>query len=248
VAACDGVGDRALRIQGLGVDPRRDVGEQRGEAGADDGQPQPLAQTSVLLIDAGAQFLTGTTDTTRTVALGPVTDAQRRTYTTVLKGLIRLSTARFPQGTTGQRLDALARGVLWSDALECRHGIGHGIGSYLHVHEGPQRFAKANDVASEPGHVTSCEPGVYYEGDFGVHLENVLVTVPAGSGAFGAFLGFETLTRCPFDARLIDVGRLTADEVAWVDGYHARVREELGPWLPEEARRWLGARTAPLRT
>jgi Xaa-Pro aminopeptidase len=199
-----------------------------------------------VLIDAGAQFLTGTTDTTRTVALGPVTDAQRRTYTTVLKSLIRVSTTRFPAGATGQQLDAIARSVLWADGLVCRHGIGHGIGSYLHVHEGPQRFAKVNDVALEPGHLNTCEPGVYFEGDFGVRLENVIATVAMGSGTFGEFLGFETLTRCPFDARLIDATRLTDDEVAWVDAYHAQVREDLRAHLPVALHDWLAERTAPL--
>ena len=228
----------------VGYGPNSSVGHYK----LDRERPQPLAPASVVLIDAGAQFLTGTTDTTRTVALGPVTDAQRHTYTTVLKSLIRVSSTRFPKGTTGQRLDAVARSVLWAERYECRHGIGHGIGSYLHVHEGPQRLNKVNDVAFEPGHVNSCEPGVYFEGDFGVRLENVLATVPAGSGAFGEFLGFATLTRCPFDARLIDVGWLTEDEIAWVDAYHARVREELGPRLPEDARRWLEARTASLRS
>lgn len=222
-------------------------GSSVGHYELDRERPRPLAAASVVLIDAGAQFLTGTTDTTRTVALGPVTDAQRRTYTTVLKSLIRLSTTRFPHGTTGRQLDAIARSVLWAEGFECRHGIGHGIGSYLHVHEGPQRMNKTSDVPIEPWFVTTCEPGVYFEGDFGVRLENVLVAVAAGSSTFGEFLGFETLTRCPFDVRLLDVARLTADEVAWVDAYHARVREDLGPFLPDDARRWLEERTTPLR-
>lgn len=209
-------------------------------------RPRPLAPASVVLIDAGAQFLTGTTDTTRTVAVGPVTAEQRRTYTTVLKSLIRVSTTRFPPGTSGRQLDAIARSVLWAEGFECRHGIGHGIGSYLHVHEGPQRMNKASDVPIEPWYVTTCEPGVYFEGEFGVRLENVLLTVPSGTSAFGDFLAFETLTRCPFDARLIDVARLAPDEVAWVDAYHARVREALDPHLPDDARRWLAVRTAPL--
>jgi Xaa-Pro aminopeptidase len=219
-----------------------------GHHKVDRDHPRPLAPTSVVLIDAGAQFLTGTTDTTRTVALGPVTAAQRRTYTTVLKSLIQTSTARFPEGTAGRRLDAIARSALWADGYECRHGIGHGIGSYLHVHEGPQRINTVSEVALELGHVTTCEPGVYFEGEYGVRLENVVVTVPAGSGPFGGFLGFETLTLCPFDARLIDVERLTGAEIAWLDAYHARVRERLGARLPEAARRWLEDRAAPLGT
>jgi Xaa-Pro aminopeptidase len=226
----------------VGYGPNSAVGHHKIEYE----RPKPLAPASVVLIDAGAQFLTGTTDTTRTVAVGTVTDAQRRTYTTVLRSLIRVSTTRFPNGTTGQQLDAIARSVLWVEGLVCRHGIGHGIGSYLHVHEGPQRFAKVNDVALEPGHVNTCEPGVYFEGDYGVRLENVIVTAAAGSSPFGDFYGFETLTRCPFDERLIDVTRLTDDEIAWVDAYHTRVREDLRAHLPRATYDWLEERTAPL--
>lgn len=210
--------------------------------------PQPLAATSVVLIDCGAQFPSGTTDTTRTVALGTPTPAEKRTYTTVLKSLIALGAARFPRGTTGQRLDALGRQHIWANGWECRHGIGHGVGSYLHVHEGPQRINKTNDVVFDVGHVNSCEPGVYFEGVFGVRLENMMTVAPAESGPFGEFLAFETLTLCPFDRDLIDPALLTAQEVAWLDAYHHRVREALSPLLPEEVRAWLVGRTAPLGT
>lgn len=205
--------------------------------------PQPLARESVVLIDCGAQFLSGTTDTTRTVALGPVTDEQKRTYTTVLKSLITLSTARFPKGTTGQQLDAIGRRPIWANRWECRHGIGHGIGSYLHVHEGPQRINKTCALAFEAGNVNSCEPGVYFEGNFGVRLENVIATVHAGDSVFGEFYRFDTFTLCPFDRNLIDVTLLTDDEVGWVDAYHARVREALGPRLEDDVRGWLEGRT-----
>lgn len=208
--------------------------------------PQPLAPESLLLIDCGAQFLTGTTDTTRTVALGTPTDEHKRTYTTVLKSLIMLSAARFPRGTTGKRLDALGRYHIWANDWECRHGIGHGVGSYLHVHEGPQRVNKLNEVEFDVGHVNSNEPGVYFEGVFGVRLENVIATVSAGSGVFGEFLRFDTLTLSPFDRELIEVGMLTQQEIEWLDAYHLRVLEELGPHLPADVREWLVGRAAPL--
>ncbi len=208
--------------------------------------PQPLAPESLLLIDCGAQFPYGTTDTTRTVALGTPTEDHKRTYTTVLKSLIMLSSARFPAGTPGKRLDALGRYHIWANGWECRHGIGHGVGSYLHVHEGPQRINKINEVEFEVGHVNSNEPGVYFEGVFGVRLENVITTVSAGSGAFGEFLRFDTLTVCPFDRELIEVGMLTQQEIEWLDAYHLRVLEELRPHLPADAREWLAGRAAPL--
>ena len=209
--------------------------------------PQPLAPESLLLIDCGAQFLTGTTDTTRTVALGTPTAEHKRTYTTVLKSLIMLSSARFPKGTTGQKLDALGRFHIWANDWECRHGIGHGVGSYLHVHEGPQRINKTNDVVFEVGHVNSNEPGVYFEGVFGVRLENVIAVAPAGTGVFGEFLRFDTLTLCPFDRDLVDVDLLTSHEVEWLDAYHRRVVETLSPHLPEDVRGWLAERAAALR-
>ena len=208
--------------------------------------PQPLAPDSLLLIDFGCQFPYGTTDTTRTVTLGNPTVEHRRTYTTVLKSLIMLSCAHFPVGTPGKRLDALGRFHIWANGWECRHGIGHGIGSYLHVHEGPQRINKINEVEFEVGHVNSNEPGVYFEGVFGVRLENVITTVSAGSGVFGEFLKFDTLTLCPFDRDLIDVSLLTAQEIEWLDSYHRRVLEELGPLLPGDVREWLVKRTAAL--
>ncbi len=206
--------------------------------------PQPLAPESLLLIDCGAQFLTGTTDTTRTVALGTPTAEHKRTYTTVLKSLIMLSSVRFPKGTTGQKLDALGRCHIWANDWECRHGIGHGVGSYLHVHEGPQRINKTNDVVFEVGHVNSNEPGVYFEGVFGVRLENVIAVAPAGTSVFGEFLTFDTLTLCPFDRDLIDVDLLTDQEAEWLDAYHRRVRETLSPHLSNDVRAWLAERTA----
>ena len=217
-----------------------------GHYAADPDAPQRLGRDGVLLVDCGAQFPEGTTDTTRTIALGPPTVEQVRAYTTVLKGLIALSVTTFPEGTTGRQLDAIARAPLWARGWECRHGIGHGIGSYLYVHEGPQRFAKTNDVALEAGMTTTCEPGVYFEGAFGVRLENVLATVPTPATDFGRFLGFETLTLCPFDRDLIDATLLTDAERAWVDAYHLRVRDALSPDLDATAAAWLAERTRPL--
>lgn len=158
-----------------------------------------------------------------------------------------LSSARFPQGTVGRQLDAIGRYAIWGNRWECRHGIGHGVGSYLHVHEGPQRINKVNDVPFEPGHVNSCEPGVYFEGEFGVRLENIIVTTPDGRDAFGDFYCFDTLTLCPFDRDLIDVAALTEKEMQWLDEYHARVRTALSPHLPAEVREWLAERTAPIK-
>jgi len=148
--------------------------------------------------------------------------------------------------TTGQQLDAVARSHLWAHGWECRHGIGHGVGSYLHVHEGPQRFSKTNDVALELGMVSSCEPGVYLEGAFGVRLENTIATVPSSTTAFGPFYAFETLTLCPFDRNLIETEMLTAEEHTWLDTYHRTVRQALKAHLGPDEVRWLEGRTRPL--
>jgi Xaa-Pro aminopeptidase len=206
--------------------------------------PQPISRDAILLIDCGGQYLTGTTDTTRTVSLGDPTREQVIAYTAVLRSLIMTSAAKFPKGTVGQRLDAIARYHLWSRLWECRHGIGHGVGSYLHVHEGPQRINKTNDVPFEPGMMNSCEPGIYFEGDFGVRLENVIVTAPAGENGFGEFYQFDTMTLCPFERELIDPELMSREEVAWLDAYHQRVYEEVGPLLGEREREWLRGRTA----
>jgi Xaa-Pro aminopeptidase len=226
----------------VGVGPNSAVGHYASDPTA----PEPLARDAIVLIDCGGHYLGGTTDTTRTIVLGRATDAQRHAYTTVIKSLIALSTTTFPKGTTGQQLDAVARTHLWAHGWECRHGIGHGIGSYLHVHEGPQRFSTTNAVALEPGMVSSCEPGVYFEGAFGVRLENTIVTAPSTTSAFGPFYAFETLTLCPFDRDLIDPELLTLDERTWLDAYHRTVREALEPHLGPDERRWLEGRTRPL--
>lgn len=214
-------------------------------------QPRPettplLEDDGILLIDAGGHARDGTTDLTRTVSLGRPSAEERRVYTTVLRSLIRLSTATFPAGTVGTKLDAIAREPLWRQGWECRHGIGHGIGHALNVHEGPQRFSPDNAVGFQPGMTTTCEPGVYFAGRFGVRLENVLLSVDAGGGPFGRFCAFETLTLCPFDRTLIEADRLDAEERAWVDAYHARVDAALAPALDADVRAWLGRATRPL--
>jgi len=214
-------------------------------------EPRPettpdLGADGILLIDAGAHDRGGTTDITRTVTLARPSAEQRLVYTTVLKALIRLSTATFPEGTTGMKLDALAREPIWRRGWDCRHGIGHGIGHALNVHEGPQRFSPDNAVGFLPGMTTTCEPGVYFAGGFGVRLENVLATVAHAETAFGRFCAFETLTLCPFDRELIDVALLEADERAWVDAYHERVDAALAPALDAEVRAWLRAATRAL--
>ncbi len=211
-----------------------------------------IAGDGLLLIDSGGQYLGGTTDITRVWPIGTPSAAMRRDYTLVLKGTMALSRARFPRGTPGPMLDALARAPLWAEGIEFGHGTGHGVGYFLNVHEGPQVIGKAvvtPHMAMEPGMITSIEPGVYRPGQWGVRIENLVLNVPATTAegqTFGEFLEFETLTLCPIDTRCIDRTLLRADEVAWLDGYHATVRERLAPRLDGAARDWLMVRTEPL--
>ena len=206
----------------------------------------------LLLIDSGGQYLGGTTDITRVWPIGSVCAAMQRDYTLVLKGTIALSRTRFPRGTLSPMLDAIARAPLWAEGLEFGHGTGHGVGYFLNVHEGPQSISKAipdATMAMEPGMVTSIEPGLYRPGRWGVRIENLVMNVPAALGApseFGEFLDFETLTLCPIDTRCIDRSLLRDDEVAWLDAYHAMVRERLAPRVDGAALAWLVARTAAL--
>ncbi|MGD9835344.1 MAG: aminopeptidase P family protein [Piscinibacter sp.] len=203
----------------------------------------------LLLIDSGGQYLGGTTDITRVWPIGQVTDAQRRDYTLVLKGTMALSRTKFPRGTLSPMLDAIARAPLWEHGLEYGHGTGHGVGYFLNVHEGPQTISKAlpdAHMAMEPGMITSIEPGLYRPGQWGIRIENLVLNVPAGSTEFGEFLAFETLTLCPIDTRCIDRALLRADEIAWLNGYHATVRERLLPLVDGAARDWLLVRTEPI--
>ncbi len=205
-----------------------------------------LEPGSFYLVDSGGQFPEGTTDITRTVSIGEATEDMRRAFTRVLQGHIGLATARFPVGTNGTQLDTLARAPLWSDGLDFDHGTGHGVGSYLGVHEGPQRVAKTGAVAFVPGMIVSNEPGYYKAGAFGIRTENLLVVrESAEMGDAGRkFLEFETITLAPFDRRAIDVSLLTLAERDWLNAYHARVRAEVGPGLDAETRSWMEHATA----
>jgi Xaa-Pro aminopeptidase len=206
----------------------------------------------LLLIDSGGQYLGGTTDITRVWPIGTPSAEMKRDYTLVLKGTMALSRARFPRGTPGPMLDALARAPLWAEGIDFGHGTGHGVGYFLNVHEGPQSISKAvpdATMAMEPGMITSIEPGVYRPGQWGVRIENLVLAVPAASAEgsrFGEFLEFETLTLCPIDTRCIDRALLRADEAAWLNAYHATVRERLAPRLAGDALAWLVERTEPV--
>ncbi len=209
----------------------------------------PIELNSIYLIDSGAQYEDGTTDITRTLAVGAVTAEQCKHFTLVLKGHIGIATARFPVGTTGSQLDALARIDLWKQGLDFDHGTGHGVGSYLSVHEGPQRIAKSpNSVALRPGMILSNEPGYYRAGDYGIRIENLELVTPAAAIAGGdkEMLGFEALTLAPIDLRLVDTKLLSAFELNWLNSYHARVRDAIGPHLDEETRAWLEEATRPV--
>jgi Xaa-Pro aminopeptidase len=207
-----------------------------------------LEAGSLYLVDSGGHYLDATTDVTRTIAIGEPDAEVRRRFTLVLKGHIALARASFPQGANGAQLDGLARRPLWEAGLEFDHGTGHGIGSYLCVHEGPARIAKTGTVALKPGMILSDEPGYYRAGAYGIRIENLLVVVPRGvpEGGERELLGFENLTWAPIDRRLIVPELLDADERAWVDDYHARVRADLTPLLDPATAAWLARATAPL--
>ncbi len=209
----------------------------------------------LLLIDSGAQYLGGTTDITRVWPIGTVSPAHKRDYTLVLKGTIALSRTRFPRGTLSPMLDAIARAPLWEHGLDFGHGTGHGVGYFLNVHEGPQSISRAvpePHMAMEPGMITSIEPGLYREGQWGIRIENLVLNVPAAAASvgvdspFGEFLEFETLTLCPIDTRCIERSLLRQDEVDWLNAYHATVRQRLTPWVSGEALAWLLQRTVAL--
>lgn len=206
----------------------------------------------LLLIDSGGQYLGGTTDITRVWPIGTPTPEQQRDYTLVLRGTIALSRTRFPRGTLSPMVDAIARAPLWEQGLDYGHGTGHGVGYFLNVHEGPQSISKAvptPHMAMEPGMVTSIEPGLYREGQWGIRIENLVLNVPvetAEGGRFGEFLEFETLTLCPIDTRCVDHQLLRQDEIDWLNRYHAVVRERLAPLVTGDALAWLVERTKPL--
>jgi len=207
-----------------------------------------LGKDELFLLDSGAQYQDGTTDITRTIAIGAPTEEMRECFTLVLQGLIAISRLRFPPGTRGADIDAFARYSLWQRGLDYAHGTGHGVGSYLAVHEGPQRIAKTGVEKLLTGMILSNEPGYYKEGHYGIRCENLIV-VDAPSAIEGGEIemhSFETLTLAPFDRRLIRVDLLSAGELGWLNAYHARVLAEIGPMLDGEALKWLEAATATI--
>jgi Xaa-Pro aminopeptidase len=207
-----------------------------------------LGDGELFLLDSGAQYQDGTTDITRTVPIGRPTGEMRQRYTLVLKGLIGISVLRFPAGTRGADIDAIARVALWTHGLDYAHGTGHGVGSYLAVHEGPQRIAKTGMEKLLEGMILSNEPGYYKEGAYGIRLENLIVVEKAAQieGGDIAMHSFETLTLAPFDRRMIVSDLLSPDELNWLDTYHARVLAEIGPMVDGEALAWLERACAPL--
>ncbi len=207
-----------------------------------------LRSENLLLLDSGAQFLDGTTDITRTVALGKPNAQQKSDYSKVLKGHIALATAIFPEAIRGSQLDILARKALWDDCMNYGHGTGHGVGHFLCVHEGPQNIRMdENPTVLETGMIISNEPGLYRSGAYGIRIENLVHVIPAGETEFGRFLQFETLTLFPIDKELIDTELLSDSEKDWLDAYHRRVYESLSPQLNPEERAWLEAKCSPLR-
>ncbi|MGB5445494.1 MAG: aminopeptidase P family protein [Psychromonas sp.] len=203
--------------------------------------PAKLPMNSLYLVDSGAQYLDGTTDITRTVAIGRPSNEQKKMFTLVLKGHIALAQIKFPAGTNGSQLDALARQFLWQHGYDYDHGTGHGVGCFLNVHEGPQRIAKnSNSVALQPGMVISNEPGYYKQGEYGIRCENLVYVVDKGVVDNGKpFYQFETLTLVPFDRRLFEPALLTKDEVNWINDYHAQVKEKISPLLSGDDLTWL---------
>ena len=199
-----------------------------------------LEQRGFLLLDSGAQYLDGTTDITRTISLGPLTEEEKKVYTLVLKGHLRLQNLKFPTGACGSQLDAVARSPLWEAGLNYLHGTGHGVGAFLNVHEGPHQIRMEWKPAPlVAGMTVTDEPGVYVEGRFGVRIENTLLIVPYQDTDFGSFLQFEPLTLCPIDLKPVDFSLLTEKEKKWLNQYHAMVRQRLSPLLDEEHRQWL---------
>ena len=208
----------------------------------------PLKPEGLLLLDSGAQYLDGTTDITRTIALGPLTDEEKTDYTLVLKGHLQLQNAHFPAGTCGTQLDVLARSAMWKCGINYMHGTGHGIGHFLCVHEGPHQV-RMNHVPTllEPGMILTDEPGIYKAGRHGIRIENTLLIVPAQETEFGKFYRFEPLTLCPIDKKAIAIEILTDEELAWFNEYHQMVYNRLCPFLNEEENVWLKEATSPLK-
>ena len=199
-----------------------------------------------LLVDSGGQYLNGTTDITRTIHLGNPTPQEKRDFTLVLQGMVRLSMAKFPKGTRGSQLDTYARMALWSQGLNYGHGTGHGVGYFLNVHEGPQQIRPENHLPIEPGMVMSNEPGLYRPNAYGIRIENLIVCVEDETNDFGSFLRFDTLTLCPIDIKAIDLDMLTVQEREWLNHYHQLVYFKLSPHLAAEHEKWLKEITKPI--
>jgi Xaa-Pro aminopeptidase len=207
-----------------------------------------LAPGELFLVDSGAQYEDGTTDITRTIAVGTPASEMRERFTRVLKGHIAIARAVFPDGVTGAQLDSFARQFLWAAGIDFDHGTGHGVGSYLSVHEGPARISKLGSAALKRGMILSNEPGYYKAGAYGIRIENLVLVIEAQiDGAEKEMNAFETLTLAPIDRRLIEPALMTADEIAWLDAYHARAADMLGPLVAADTRGWLAAATRPLR-
>jgi Xaa-Pro aminopeptidase len=198
-----------------------------------------------MLVDSGGQYLSGTTDITRTLYTGSATAEQKDRFTRVLKGMIAISVARFPKGTSGAQIDVLARQFLWQDGVTYNHGTGHGVGHFLSVHEGPAGISSRYTTPLQAGMVLSNEPGYYKEGAYGIRTENLLLVAESAVGG-GGYLEFETLTLAPIELRLVDPTLLTPAERAWLDGYHKRVFREVGPRLQGDVKAWLKQATRPL--
>ena len=206
----------------------------------------PLKPEGFLLLDSGAQYLDGTTDITRTIPLGPLTDEQKRVYTLVLKGHIQIELCKFPSGASGTQLDILAREALWCEGLNYLHGTGHGVGSFLNVHEGPHQIRMEWKPAPlVAGMTVTDEPGIYLAGKFGVRIENTLLVTPYKETEFGQFLQFDSLTLCPIDTSPIIVDMLLPEEISWLNTYHQRVFDTLSPHLTQEESAWLRNACAP---
>lgn len=225
-----------------GYGPNSAVGHYRTDPAND----PILHPTGIFLVDSGAQYLDGTTDITRTISLGNPQPEEKIAFTQVLKCHIRLATAQFPHGATGAQLDAIAREPLWRLGWNCRHGIGHGVGCFLNVHEGPPRFSETSTTALQPGMLLSNEPGVYFEGRFGIRIENVLMVKPPVRSEFGEFLSFETISLAPIDLNLVESTLLEPAEIAWLNAYHCQVRETLSPLLSTAEVDWLEQKTKAL--
>jgi len=206
-----------------------------------------LQSEGLLLVDSGGQYRTGTTDITRVISLGHITDIQRTDYTLVLKGMIEGSTAVFPKGTRGYQVDAITRKPLWDHLRNYGHGTGHGVGFFLNVHEGPHIFnTAAVDIPVTPGMITSIEPGLYREGNYGIRIENLVLAVDNEKTVFGPFLSFETLTLCYIDTDLVDKSLLETKHINWLNDYHSLVYNKLASFLTTEEQQWLAQKTAAI--